>query len=199
MENKFFTFLDPALEQIDNGSFFRKPFRWLYTFLAALNLLLPLGILIAAIDNRLFNAGGRFVVAFIVLFLIICCLSWFGFQIWWNRRSKVNSSSAEGDEFVAIPVFSHFLQTCGEWLGMYVGVGGFVLSLAAALLLGDNSRMVGQAIGMGNLVGGSVWSSLLFPVYGFLIVVIARVFAELYRALASIANKTREIARNTEK
>ena len=42
--------------------------------LTALNLLVPIGVLVAAIDNRVFNAG------------------------------------------------------CGEWLGMYVGVGGFVLS-----------------------------------------------------------------------
>ena len=191
MENKFFTFLDPILGLIDDGAFFRKPFRWLYTLLAALNLLVPIGVLVAAIDNHVFNAGGKFVVAFIVLFLIICGLSWFGFQIWWNRRDKVNASSQDGDEFVAIPVFSHFLQTCGEWLGMYVGVGGFVLSLVAALFLGDSSGMMGHALGMGNLVGGSIWSCLLFPIYGFLIVVVARVFAELYRALASIANNTR--------
>ena len=75
---------------------------------------------------------------------------------------------------------------------MYVGVGGFVLSLVAALFLGDSSGMMGRALGVGNLVGGSIWSCLLFPIYGFLIVVVARVFAELYRALASIANNTRK-------
>ena len=80
MENKFFTFLNPILELIDDGAFFRKPFRWLYMLLAALNLLVPIGVLVAAIDNHVFNAGGKFVVAFIVLFLIICGLSWFGFQ-----------------------------------------------------------------------------------------------------------------------
>ena len=65
MENKFFTFLDPILGLIDDGAFFRKPFRWLYTLLAALNLLVPIGVLVAAIDNHVFNAGGKFVVAFI--------------------------------------------------------------------------------------------------------------------------------------
>ncbi|HIW66428.1 MAG TPA: hypothetical protein H9879_09395 [Candidatus Alistipes intestinipullorum] len=192
MENKFFTFLNPVLELIDNGSFFRKPFRWLYMVLAALNLLVPIAILVAAVDNRLFSAGGKFVVAFIIIFLIICGLSWFGFQIWWNRREKVNISSQNGDEFVAIPVFSHFLQTCGEWLGMYVGVGGFSLSLIAAIFLGSDSQMMGHALGMGSLFGGSILSCLLFPIYGFLIVVVARVLAELYRALASIANNTRK-------
>ena len=52
MENKFFTFLDPILKLIDDGAFFRKPFRWLYMLLAALNLLVPIGVLVAAIDNQ---------------------------------------------------------------------------------------------------------------------------------------------------
>lgn len=192
MKNKFFTFLDPALALIDNGAFFRKPFRWLYMLLAALNLLIPIAVLVAAIDNRLFSAGGKFVVAFIIIFLIICGLSWFGFQIWWNRREKVNISSQDGDEFVAIPVFSHFLQTSGEWLGMYVGVGGFAISLIAAIFLGQDAQIMGYALGMGSLFGGGILSCLLFPIYGFLIVVVARVLAELYRALASIANNTRK-------
>ena len=192
MKNKFFTFLDPALALIDNGAFFRKPFRWLYMVLAALNLLVPIAILVAAIDNRLFSAGGKFVVAFIIVFLIVCGLSWFGFQIWWNRRDKVNISSQDGDEFIAIPVFSHFLQTAGEWLGMYVGIGGFTISLITCLFFGSDSQIMGHMLGIGGLIGGSLLSCLLFLVYGFLIVVVARVLAELYRALASIANNTRK-------
>lgn len=192
MNNKFFTFLDPVLELIDNGSFFRKPFQWLYMLLAVLNLLVPIFILVAAINNHLFNLGGKFVVAFILIFLVFCGLAWFGFQIWWNRREKVNTSSLNGDEFVAIPVFSHFLQTCGEWLGMYVGVGGFLISLIAAIFLGSDSEMLTYALGIGSLVGGGLLFSLLALIYGFLIVVIARVLAELYRALASIANNTRK-------
>ena len=51
---------------------------------------------------------------------------------------------------------------------------------------------MGHMLGIGGLIGGSLLSCLLFLVYGFLIVVVARVLAELYRALASIANNTRK-------
>ena len=33
---------------------------------------------------------------------------------------------------------------------------------------------------------------VLFPIYGFLIVIVARVVAEVYRALAAIANNTKK-------
>lgn len=42
MNNKLFTFLDPLLGYIDNGRFFREPFRWLYVIFAVLNLLFPI-------------------------------------------------------------------------------------------------------------------------------------------------------------
>ena len=34
MNNKLFTFLAPLLGYIDNGRFFREPFRWLYVIFA---------------------------------------------------------------------------------------------------------------------------------------------------------------------
>lgn len=190
MNDLFSSFMKRILALIDEGSFFRKPFRWLYTLLAVLNLLIPVVVLVSAINNRLFSGGGK--VAFILIFVILCFLAWFGFLIWWDRRDKVNASSRPDDEFVAIPVFSHFLQTCGEWLGMFVGIGGCALSLVALIFLGEEARMLGQMLGMRSLFGGGLLSCILFPVYGFLIVVAARVLAELYRALAAIANNTRK-------
>ena len=192
MNDLFSSFMKRTLALIDEGSFFRKPFRWLYTLLAVLNLLIPIAVLVSAINNRLFrggvfSGGGKIIVAFILV--ILCILSWFGFLIWWDRRDKVNASSRPDDEFVAIPVFSHFLQTCGEWLGMFVGIGGCALSLVALIFLGEEGRMLGHMLGTGSLIGGGLLSCILFPIYGFLIVVAARVLAELYRALAAIANK----------
>jgi len=192
MNDLFSSFMKRTLALIDEGSFFRKPFRWLYTLLAVLNLLIPIAVLVSAINNRLFSGGGKVIVAFILISVILCILSWFGFLIWWDRRDKVNASSRPDDEFVAIPVFSHFLQTCGEWLGMFVGIGGCALSLVALIFLGEEGRMLGHMLGTGSLIGGGLLSCILFPIYGFLIVVAARVLAELYRALAAIANNTRK-------
>ena len=55
MNNKLFTFLDPLLGYIDNGRFFREPFRWLYVIFAVLNLLFPIAILVKVIDTGFFK------------------------------------------------------------------------------------------------------------------------------------------------
>ena len=55
MNNKLFTFLDPLLGYIDNGRFFREPFRWLYVIFAVLNLLFPIFILAKVIEMDFFK------------------------------------------------------------------------------------------------------------------------------------------------
>lgn len=135
-DNKFFSFFEPVLKYIDTGKFFREPFRWLYAILAILNLLTPIVLLVMAINNDLFRyGGGRMIAAFILVWLVIAFVSWLGFQIWWNRREKVYAAATAHDDFVAIPVFSHFIQTFGEWAGMFVGIGGALLTLIAAIFL----------------------------------------------------------------
>lgn len=76
MNNKLFTFLDPLLGYIDNGRFFREPFRWLYVIFAVLNLLFPIFILAKVIEMDFFKyAEGKLILAFILLFIILCSRS----------------------------------------------------------------------------------------------------------------------------
>lgn len=68
MNNKLFTFLDPLLGYIDNGRFFREPFRWLYVIFAVLNLLFPIFILAKVIEMDFFKyAEGK------LTLLSFCC------------------------------------------------------------------------------------------------------------------------------
>lgn len=191
-DNKFFSFFDPVLKYIDTGKFFREPFRWLYAILAILNLLTPIVLLVMAINNDLFQyGGGRMIAAFILVWLVIAFVSWLGFQIWWNRREKVYAAATAHDDFVAIPVFSHFIQTFGEWAGMFVGIGGALLTLIAAIFLnGDASMLRLPLVGSGALI-----NIVLHPIYGFIIVVVTRAAAETFRALAAIANNTKKADR----
>ena len=180
---------NPMLKYIDDGKFFREPFKWLYAILGILNLLAPIGVLVFIIDSGFFKiASGGMIVAFILMWLILCLVMWFGFLLWWNRREKVYHASAQGDDFVAIPVYSHFIQTIGEWIGMIVGIGGPLFTLIA-LLFGEGGQVT--ALMMKVPYGPSFWYIILLPIGGFLIVVMARALAEMLRALAAIANNTR--------
>lgn len=85
-------------------------------------------------------------------------------------------SSKQGDDFIAIPVFSDFIQTAGEWAGTWIAVVGGLLSLLLSLILGDDMFLMNRALGFGFL-DFSFMGIVLFPIYGFLIVIVARVVA----------------------
>ena len=191
MDNKFFTFFKPYFSFIDNGDLYRKPFSWLYLLMAILNLLLPVYILYKAIDNKIFDSPPKYLLLFVLLWAVISFVSWLSFQLWWDRKSKVVKTSAEGDDFVATPVFSHLIQTFGEWMGTWVAVVGFSVALLSTMILGDEGHYFSYRLGLGFLETGYLFI-ILMPVYGFLIIVVTRFLAEQFRALSSIANNTRK-------
>ena len=191
MDNKFFTFIKPYLSFIDNGHLYRKPFSWLYTLLAGINLLLPIYIFYEAVDNDIFDSPAKFVIVFLLLWIIIAFASWVSFQLWWDRKTKVTATSIEGDEFVATPVFSHFIQTIGEWIGTWIGIVGCCAALLSTIILGDEGHSFSYQIGVPFLESGFIFV-ILMPIYGFLIIVATRFLAEQFRALSSIANNTRK-------
>ena len=140
-----------------------------------------------AINNDLFRyGGGRMIAAFILVWLVIAFVSWLGFQIWWNRREKVYAAATAHDDFI---------QTFGEWAGMFVGIGGALLTLIAAIFLNGDASML-RMMGTGAFFGsGSLIYIVLNPIYGFIIVVVTRAAAETFRALAAIANNTKKADR----
>lgn len=190
MDNQFFNFIKPYLSFIDKGHFFRKPISWLYMILAVLNLILPIYIFYEAATNNIFRAPGEVIFVFILFWLIFALAGWLSFQLWWNRSTKVTETSTIGDDFIATPVFAHFIQTFGEWLGTWIAVVGFSFSLLTTIILGQDGQFLSMQLGLNFLRDGLLYI-VLMPVYGFLIVVVSRFLAEQFRALASIANNTR--------
>ena len=67
MENKFFTFIKPYLNYIDNGHLYRKPFSWLYVLLAIINLIAPLYVFYMAVDNNIFESPAKFIISFLTV------------------------------------------------------------------------------------------------------------------------------------
>ncbi len=74
---------------------------------------------------------------------------------------------------------------------MFVGIGGALLTLIAAIFLNGDASML-RMMGTGAFFGsGSLIYIVLNPIYGFIIVVVTRAVAETFRALAVIANNTK--------
>jgi hypothetical protein len=101
-DNVFLEFARPYFDLIDSGALYRKPFVLLYIILAGLNLLSILGVL-----GFMFKGG----ISLIITGLFAIFALWVGFQLWWNRRGKVESFVTPGSEFVALAVVSHLWQT----------------------------------------------------------------------------------------
>ena len=193
MENKFFTFISPFIKYIDKGHLFRKPFGWLYSFIAVLNLLVPLYILFLLMSNHIFDAPFKYVVWLLFSWIIIAFTGWCGFQLWWDRKEKITFSSEENAEFTATPVFSHFIQTLGEWIGGMIGLGGTTLTFFAFLFLGEEISLLSAGLPLfGEFMSGGWLYIFLMPIYGFIIIVFSRFIAEQIKALSVIANNTKQ-------
>ena len=189
MNSKYLEFYRPFLEYIDSGKFFRTPFSWLYAVLAGFNLLFPLVILYMAIDNHMFSAGASFVFAFLILWIVILIASWLGFQIWWNRRDVLISQISYDADFIATPVYAHFVQTAGEWCGSWVAIVGAGAGLVASIFLPEGG--LGNMLPIPFLSSGGFLSVIIMPIVGFLIIISSRFGAEMIRALAAIAINTK--------
>ena len=109
MKDKLFAFFEPLWQFIDNGSFYREPFRWLYVAIAVLNLLFPLVAIFGAIGSGVFEyIPGKVIFALILIFILMIALGIMSFVLWINRQKKLKELLCEDNEFVAIPMVSHF-------------------------------------------------------------------------------------------
>ncbi|MEM5948616.1 hypothetical protein WKV44_08680 [Spirochaetia bacterium 38H-sp] len=189
--DKFFNFIKPYLDFIDSGKLYREPFSWIYIVISVLNLVLPLYMLISSVINGVFAAGFNFAIAFLLVWIVIAFTGWLGFQLWWNRSKRVIAISEEGADFVATPVFAHFIQTFGEWAGTCLAIVGFFATVIFNIFFGKDAFWFASMIGLGAFQGG--WINLVFlPILGFFIIIFSRFIAESARALAAIANNTRK-------
>lgn len=191
-DNKFTDLIKPFLNSIDDGSFFRKPLKWLYIVMSIINLVFPIYILYQAIDSGFFEyTDGKVTFFFILIWLVILAAGWFSFQLWWNRKDKVDTTTDKDDEFTATPAFAHLIQTTGEWVGSWIAVVGFFISLFLTLAFGSEASYLSRAMGVGFISVGYI-SAILMPIYGFVIIIFSRFMAEQFKALTTIANNTRK-------
>ena len=191
--NPFFSLFRPYLDFLGKGQIFSL----VYLIFAVVNLFLPFVILFQVINFGLFRyPSAQLIFAFILSWLVICFACWISFQLWWDRRKKVTIISQS--EFIAIPLASDILQTMGEWLGTLTAIIGAGAGLFTAIFLGNEARYLFYAMGMDYLNFGAA-AIFIGPIVGFFIVIIFRIFAELLRIVAALANNTKDIAENLKK
>lgn len=181
----FFHFSKPLTDSIDNGSFFKNPISWLYTVIAIIFLLIPFVIAFKGYDEGFFDYIGLLHVIMWIILLLVCFII---FQIWINRKNQLLDLDGEKG-FLSTTIMSNFISTCGECYGVVVGIGGTFFSLLS--LFSDDLRSVTREFnsilpfGEIGLIG-----LIMFPVLGFIIVIVFRFFSELIMGIAQIARNT---------
>ncbi len=148
-----------------------------------------------------FHTAGMKVKAIIALLLFSLLSIFIGlvnFQIFWDRKSKMNLTSKDNDEFSAIPAVAHYIQTVGESIGTYIGImGTFTILIAIVFKVCFGTYGLGKLFITdlenlsNNLIVGIPY--LLLPIIaGFLTIVLFRVIGEGIKAIVVIANNTRK-------
>ncbi len=189
LPSNLFLSVNGYLRSIDEGGFFVKVFQWTYLVFAVLNIFFPLYLLYAIIDNNIMDAGGSTALLIVVVWITTAVAGWFSAQIWWDRRAQIGFDSTESKGFHVSNLFSNFIQTLGEWVGTFFTVIGFVVALLVNLFE-DDMRILRYQFDFLPLQTG-IFSLVIIPIYGFLMMVSCRFVAEQIRALFMIANNTR--------
>ena len=119
---------------------------------------------------------------------------------WFHRCKKIDQVVKVGDQIVAIPLFSHFVQSLGEMYGLSVAVVTPVLIIilylfgvltgvdALGATGGDNYLLI-ILLGLLFVIIYSVVSIIV----GFLIVLITHFISEIIKLPAQIANDVRDL------
>ncbi|HET9570057.1 MAG TPA: hypothetical protein VFP20_01440 [Bacteroidales bacterium] len=137
--------------------------------------------------GTVFNSGemhkGSAIVGLILFSIMILLLGALNFLLWWSRLIDLKSLIKVQDTFVAVPLASHFIQTCGESLGMIISIWGFF----TALIFYTCNLSIGQ-FGL-DFESFGILSIFLPIILGFLVIFIFRILAELLKVGAVKANK----------
>lgn len=193
---------DKLVDLLDDGSFFRQPWRAVYRGLAILlgvgGIVAALAVLGSAVYGcvKLYEAD-QYVPAVLgmqvgVLAGLACLfVGFFLARLWWTRADDLDQHTEGHRVFLAGPIVAHVFRTLTEALGSaagFIGVLSFLVIWPLANGLDDIPFVGGW---LRSMVGPSPLVLVAAPVGGFLTMMLGRWFAEGIEVLFAIANNTR--------
>lgn len=176
-KNKFFNSIHNFFDYLDSALFFRHVFLGIYYLIA---LVCVVGALLLTLNTS--SIIGYSANAFIKVLTVIIILffGFIGIFYWIEKAKKLKVILKKDDDIIVIPLVADLTKNIGDFAGIVVGVGGFIIFFLIAIF--------SSAPFLPSL--GTALAALLI---GFLIMVSFRLITELYKAIASIANNTKQI------
>jgi len=171
---------------------FIKIFQILFYYIPA--ILIPLGVFIKTIE--LLTEGGSYPII-LMIFGIIWALvfGYFSFNILW-RRAKDLLSEVDTNKYFVIPALAHYIRTSGEVIGAVCFTFPILLiGLQISSMRGGYYVREDLFDGMPlleNLGGLPIIGIFILPLYGYFVLLFAKVISESLTAVVDIANNTRK-------
>ena len=172
---------------------FIKIFQILFYYIPA--ILIPLGVLITIIN--MLTDGFRYNSIILLIFGIIWALvfGYFSFNILW-RRAKDLLSEVDSNKYFVIPALAHYIRTSGEVIGAVCFTFPILLiGLQISYLLGNqywgDYLFDGMPL-MENFGGLPIIGIFILPLYGYFVLLSAKLISESLTAVVEIANNTRK-------
>tara|TARA_B110000977_G_scaffold189027_1_gene257955 strand:- start:313 stop:888 length:576 start_codon:yes stop_codon:yes gene_type:complete len=171
---------------------FIKIFQILFYYIPA--ILIPLGVLITII--QWLTEGGGYYPIILLIFGIIWALvfGYFSFNILW-RRAKDLLSEVDSNKYFVIPALAHYIRTYGEVIGAVCFTFPILLiGLQISTLLGefDPYYLFNGVLFMENLGELPIIGIFILPLYGYFVLLSAKLISESLTAVVEIANNTRK-------
>ncbi len=173
-------FLNPVMNWLNAGNIFKQPISIIYILMALIYAIVPIYfIYIACKIGDMLEFCDILVVIFAIIFSIGGGV--FAFRYWIERCSEVGQLTKNTDDYVAVPIISHFIKSSGECSGIWFIFVGGMTSIFALIF---DSQIANYLLGDSNI--------FVFILGGIGSIVISRVIAELLSAICSIANNTKK-------
>lgn len=190
--------LNHFLGWIDNGLFFREPLRIAYIVIGVLVALSPIYVFVKLIESHYgYSFFSEKPVPSIIVMVVLIPFAIFGLLFWINRSKKVKTNIEKGDDFVAIPLAAHVIQSMGEFYGIFMGTAVPLLLILLALTEGRELTSI-LPFGLESSIGGALQAAVYSILLGFFIIIVSRAAAESLRALTSIANNVKKLTKSND-
>ncbi len=163
------------LNFLDNG--IHKPFFWVYMLISILHLISPILVIITTYSDNSFGEVLPF-------YIIITYAMWLNFSLWSIRMLELEENNS--NDFIATKIFSHFIKTLGESIGLWLimfSVVGLYLFISFAWSDGMIWHELSFLYQQGEFV--------LYFISSFFVIIFSRFIAEQINVFSDIANNTK--------
>lgn len=184
--NKINQLIKNYLDWSNDSKRFIKLFQIIFYYLPA--VLTPIGALAACFGSGALTYAGGIMKVFVIIWALV--FGYISFIILWSRAKDL-LTELDTNKYFVIPALAHYLRTYGEVFGAACFTFPIVSIGAQIAAIGDGDPYIFYDVPVLNSLGSlPIIGILIFPLYGYFILLFTRLISESLTAIVDIANNT---------